>query len=558
MFCAKTCFISPKGRLFQCIIEVQRAVCAAGDFVPFRRRAEKERTKDARKGLKTSVKREDCFKTAAEILCRLRYFASLEGLLRYDQWTSLPEGGAAYRQELSAALARKKDELFVGSRAKDAACELSALDPGGLSDIQRGQRRIFLSEYRKATRIPPETLRRFHLIRSDAVTAWRKARERRDYGIFEPWLKKAFDLKKEMALALEPDAPAFDTLVGLTDQGLASQDIDDQFEVLRRGIGDLLREIPPGCRDGGAFMNRDYGAEAVMDLGVKLACGNGLDEKCVTFNGFGSHGLTNRVGPRDARISLGRNGFLSLIFTLLHEGGHAAYAVRTDESYAEAGLWGGISGAMQEGVARFYENIIGRSLEFWTWRYNDLQRALPEFQGIDLIDFYRGINTVSPGARRTDADEVTYSLHVIIRYELERDYFRGRITAADMPAAWNEKYKSLLGVSPADDLEGVLQDMHWTGDYIGYFQSYALGNIYDGMLREKLVKDCPEAFDKLACGDISVIDGWMQKNIFSSGCALTAPDLMRRVTGCGLDARPFVNYLKEKYSSLGEHRNPKP
>ncbi|MGI6076214.1 MAG: hypothetical protein ACOYD9_07605 [Pyramidobacter sp.] len=496
------------------------------------------------------MKKEDCFKTAAETLRRLQYFVSLEGLLRYDQWTSLPEGGTSYRQELSAALARKKGELFSGEGVKAAACRLSAVDPDSLSDIQRGQRRIFLREYRKATRIPPETLRRFHLIRSDAVTAWRKAREQRDYKIFEPWLKKAFELKKEIALALEPDAPAFDTLVGLVDEGLTTKEIDREFHVLRQGIAGLLRKISWGKRIDDSFMQKDYGADAVMRLGKRLACGNGLDEKCVTFNGFGSHGLTNRLGPRDARISLGQNGFLSLIFTLLHEGGHAMYAVRTDEKYLRAGLWGGIAGAMQEGIARFYENVVGRSLQFWTWRYKDLQQALPEFQGVDLIDFYKGINSVSPGAKRTVADEVTYSLHVIIRYELERDYFEGRISSAGLPAAWNEKYRSLLGVSPADDLEGVLQDMHWTGDYIGYFQSYALGNIYDGMLREKLLKDCPDAFEKLAGGHISVIDGWMQSNIFYAGCAPTAPELMRRVTGSSLDARPFVNYLNEKYSSL--------
>jgi len=494
----------------------------------------------------------ECFKTAAETVKKLQYSASLEGLLRYDQWTSLPEAGAAYRQELSAFLAERKAALFRDPSVQAAARELSAVPPGEIgSVIQRGQVRIFLREFKKASRIQPETMHSFNMIRSEAVTAWRKARAARDYRIFEPWLKKAFDLKKQIALELNPDAPAFDTLVGMVDEGLTTAEISREFEVLRKSAAALLERISASGRQPAAdFMQKDYGADAVMALGEKLACANGLDPRCVTFNGFGSHGLTNRPGPKDARISLGKNGFIDLIFTLLHEGGHAMYAVRTAPEYADAGLWGGISGAMQEGAARFYENIVGRSRQFWQWHYGELQAALPAFRDVSPAQFYAGINAVRASLKRTASDEVTYSLHIIIRYELERDYFEGKITAHDMAAAWNEKYRSVLGVTPADDLEGVLQDMHWTGDYIGYFQSYAVGNIYDGMLRQKLLSDCPRAFERLADGDISDIDSWMQKNIFDSGCAMTEPELMRHVCGGSLDARPFADYLNEKYAEL--------
>lgn len=483
---------------------------------------------------------------------KLQYFASIEGLLRYDQWTSLPEAGAAYRQELSAYIAEQKAFLFKDPEVQTAARELAAIPPEQMdNDIQRGQVRIFLREFRKAERISPETLRSFNMMRSEAVTAWRKARTAKDYRIFEPWLKKAFDLKKKIALELNPDLPAFDMLVGMVDEGLTEKEISREFEVLRRSSAALLKRILASDRAINAdFMKNDYGADAVMALGVKLACANGLDPRCVTFNGYGSHGLTNRPGPKDTRISLGKNGFIDLIFTLLHEGGHAMYSVRTREDFTAAGLWGGIAGAMQEGVARFYENIIGRSRQFWQWHYSELQNALPEFRAIPPEQFCAGINAVRPSLKRTASDEVTYSLHIIIRYELEREYFDGKITAHDMAAAWNEKYREVLGITPCDDLEGVLQDMHWTGDYIGYFQSYAVGNIYDGMLRAKLLKDCPDAFEKLAGGDISEIDAWMQKNIFDSGCALTEAELMRKVTGSGLDARPFAAYLNEKYSDL--------
>jgi len=199
-------------------------------------------------------------------------------------------------------------------------------------------------------------------------------------------------------------------------------------------------------------------------------------------------------------------------------------------------------------VARFYENIVGRSREYWQWHYPELQKALPGLNGVSLDKFYEGINAVRPSARRISADEVTYSLHIIVRFELEKAFFDGDLKAADLRDAWNEKYRTLLGVTPRDDAEGILQDMHWAGDYIGYFQSYALGNIIGGQLKSSLLRDVPSAFANLSSGDIAPLDAWMQEKVFRHGRALSAPELLKRAAGATLDAGAYLDYLNEKFA----------
>ena len=481
------------------------------------------------------------------IFHRLDEYRSLEGLFRYDQWTSLPPDGASWRAGLAARIAEDKAALLASREAKAAAEYFLAMPPeevGG--EIDRAQARIFLSEYRKTAGVPAELLREHNRLKAPVAAAWREAKAKKDYSLFAPWLEKAFNVRARMALAAAPDRDVFATIVEETDEGFSLTQICRELEKLRDGVTALLKKIT--SRETVEFLSVEHDPDAVTAFGKKLAFWNGLDPRRVTFNDRGVHGLTNRPGPRDARISWARNGRLDAVFTLLHEGGHAMYSTRTDENLAEAGLWGGVTGAVHEGVARFYENIVGRSREYWQWHYPELQNALPAFKSVSCEEFYAGINAVRPSARRISADEVTYSLHIIIRFELERAFFAGELKAADMAAAWNEKYQRLLGVTPRDDAEGILQDMHWAGDYIGYFQSYAIGNIIGGQLRAALLRDVPNAFANLSRGNIAPLDSWMQEKVFRHGRALAAPELLKRATGEELDARAYLDYLNEKYA----------
>lgn len=483
---------------------------------------------------------------------RFRYYKSIESLFELDQWSGLPELGGAYRQQMSAFVGTQKAGLFQTEDAKKAFEYFANVDEGQIEDpIEHGLIRTFKSRYRNAVRVPEETMKQYNLLRADVMSAWKHARERKDYHVFEPWLKQVFDLKKKIALAIDPDAPAFDTMIGAVDEGLKSADVSREFDVLKRGIGEILDKITKA--DLGVneeIFLREEDPDEMSAFGRRLAAEAGYDQRKGGFNDKVIHGFTSFLGPQDARVSTQRSGSPHLIFTCLHEAGHAMFSSGGNDQVNAANMWGGIEGSFHEANARFYENIVGRSREYWEFYYPQFQKAFPFFKDIKMNEFYRAMNTVRPSLRRIGADEVTYSLHVILRYELERDYFSGKIGTEDLNIAWNDKYKKYLGVCPENDTEGILQDMHWAGDYIGYFQSYALGNIYDGQIRKALLSEIPDLYEQIRHGEFDRLNKWMKEHIWQYGCCYTSGEMLKRLTGKTLDAVPFLDYMKEKYADL--------
>lgn len=481
-----------------------------------------------------------------------RYYKSIEALFEYDQWSALPEEGAAYRQQTAAFLGEKKNALYQTEEARRAADYFASVSLEEIEDeIDRGLIRTFLFRFRNAVRTPKETLRRYNLIKADCMKAWNRARQEQDYRIFMPWLQQAFDLKKEIALAVEPERPAFETLVGMTDEGLSVKEVSRQFDVLKEGIKKLLAQLEPLPASSVPEIP-DADPEKMAAFAQRLARELGYSSKRGGFNDRVVHGFTSFMGPRDARVSTYKSGSYNLIFTCLHEAGHALYSSSSSDRVVKAGMWGGIEGGFHEANARFFENMIGHSRAYWEYYYPKLQEALPLFREYSAEEFYLLTHQVKPTLKRISSDEVTYSLHAILRFELEREYFAGNLKAKDMADAWNDKYEEYLGIRPSNDSEGVLQDMHWAGDYIGYFQSYALGNIYDGQILEALRKDVPDLEGHMAKGNLGPVTAWMEENIWQYGCCYTAGELIRKITGGGLDARPFLSYLKETYEKIYE------
>ena len=332
---------------------------------------------------------------------------------------------------------------------------------------------------------------------------------------------------------------------------MKSADVSREFDVLKRGIGEILDKITKA--DLGVneeIFLREEDPDEMSAFGRRLAAEAGYDQRKGGFNDKVIHGFTSFLGPQDARVSTQRSGSPHLIFTCLHEAGHAMFSSGGNDQVNAANMWGGIEGSFHEANARFYENIVGRSREYWEFYYPQFQKAFPFFKDIKMDEFYRAMNTVRPSLRRIGADEVTYSLHVILRYELERDYFSGKIGTEDLNIAWNDKYKKYLGVCPENDTEGILQDMHWAGDYIGYFQSYALGNIYDGQIRKALLSEIPDLYEQIRHGEFDRLNKWMKEHIWQYGCCYTSGEMLKRLTGKTLDAVPFLDYMKEKYADL--------
>lgn len=488
--------------------------------------------------------------TITQIGREFRYCKSVESLLELDQWSALPLQGVNYRQEMAAYVAREKTRLYCTDQAAREEAYFAQVPLDEIEDeVERGVIRTFLQRRRVAARTPEDLQRQYSLIKAECMEKWKEAREAKDYRIFQPWLKQAFDLKGQIAKAIDPDRPAFDTLVGLTDDGANVDEISREFDVLKEGLQALMAKLSKGRAPQGVSYPQGDPA-AVSAFAQSLARELGFTSDLGTFNDQVVHGFTSFMGPRDARVSTYRSGSHELIFTCLHEAGHAMYSTGSSQRTIDAGLWGGIEGGFHEANSRFYENMVGRSRAYWDYCFPKLVSALPQFAGMDQDTFYLGLHRVQPSLKRIASDEVTYSLHAILRFELERDYFAGKLQAEDMAQAWNQKYQDYLGLCPPDDTQGVLQDMHWAGDYIGYFQSYALGNIYDGQILQALERDKPDWQEDIRQGRFAPLNDWMRENIWSHGCCLTAGELVKRITGSSLDARPFLKYLDEKYSIL--------
>ncbi len=484
-----------------------------------------------------------------EILREFRYLKSMESLFELDQWGLLPEQGAAYRQEMQALVAARKTGLFQTAEARELAQYFA--ETSGNTAVERGVIRFFLYQYRTLGLMPQDLLRQYNLIRAQAMFAWKKAREAKDFAVFAPYLEQVFTLKKQLALAANPDQPAFDTLVAQTDEGLQAAVVSREFEVLKHGLKELLGRLRRSGRDfDDSLLHKDQDPDKMLALAKHLVGEMGFDPKRGTINQQVIQSFTSFMGPRDSRISTYKSGNPHLLYSLLHESGHAMYSYSTAEEYAAVGLWGGSEGGFHESQSRFMENIIGRSRAYAQHLLPLLQETFPDFAEVTAEGLYQALNRVQPSLQRINADEVTYSLHAIIRFELERDWFAGKLTTQELKKAWDDKYEAYLGVRPQNDLEGILQDMHWAGDYIGYFQSYALGNIYDGQILAVLLRDVPDCYERVGQGNFAPVLDWLRDHIWQYGIVYTGSELMTQLTGKALDAQPFLAYLNRKYGAL--------
>lgn len=490
--------------------------------------------------------------TVREVLREYQYYKSLEALFEIDLWSFLPPQGGAYRQEMCAYFSSRKGDLFHRPEVLQAAGYFGSAGPqAGRDYIEHGLIRLFLSLYSSIGKVSAQTMEAYKMLQAETMNSWVLAREKEDFSLFAPYLDQVFTLKKQMALEMNPDRDPFETLVSITDQGVSVQEIDRQFQILAQGLTSLRQRIQEsGTVIDSSVLNRPQDPDRMADFARQLCLEVGYQPERGAFNDRVVHGFSSFVGPKDSRISTYRSGSIALIFTYLHEAGHAIYAGSGNPQVDQSGLWGGLQGGIHESMSRFHENMIGRSLGFWKHYYPRFQKAFPDFSSVSLEQFYQGIHKVSPSARRISSDEVTYNLHILIRYELERDWFSGRLKAQDMKEAWNSKYEAYLGIRPDNDREGILQDMHWAGDYIGYFQCYALGNLYDGQILEAMLKDIPDFDQRMEAADFAPVEKWLNEQIGQYGQVFSEPELMKRVTGSSLDARPFLRYLEKKYSRI--------
>jgi carboxypeptidase Taq len=463
----------------------------------------------------------------------------------------MPKGGIASRAEQMATLSRLAHEMLIEDETGRLLGSLGAPDPSSEEGalVRRARR-----EYERATKLPAELVARTARATTLAEPAWERAREESDWSVFAAHLEEILSLKRQAAEALGYEDHPYDALLDGYEPGAKKARLEAMFGELRAGILPLIREVA-GQGDGGDRLAPLYGSfdETKQErFGVEVVTRFGYDwergrqDRTV-------HPFCASFGPGDARITTRFDpGWLTpALFGTFHEAGHALYQQGINPSYARTPLYGSASMGVHESQSRLWENLVGRSRAFWSYFYPRLRDTFPEaLHKVDLETFYRAINVLAPSKIRVEADEATYNLHILLRFELEAALLESDLSVADLPAAWNAKMEEYLGVTPENDAQGVLQDIHWANGLFGYFPTYAIGNVLSVQFFDEALKAHPEIPEQIAEGELTALLGWLRENVHHHGARYEPNELVERATGRPLDTTPYLRHLKSKFGEL--------
>ncbi len=469
------------------------------------------------------------------------------GMITYDAVTGAPSGAAAGRGRTLGVLSEMVYLMQTDPKVQEAA---ELLRQSGETELERREAELFLrdSEYMKA--IPQQEYVDYTVLLNDADAVWHRAKAENDFAAFAPDLEKIFDCNRRFALYYRPEEKPYDTLLSQYERGLTMEQLDGFFGPLRARIVPLLQKIAgtqqvdDSCLHGyfPAAAQRAFSDDLMAEMGIDRAlCGIAETE----------HPFTTNFNTKDVRITTHyyEDHVDFSMFSVIHEGGHALYEMGVDEAYDFTELAGGVSMGIHESQSRFYENLIGRSRPFMDRLLPLLQKHFPSFAGITPEQLYRAVNKSQPSLIRTEADELTYPLHIMVRYELEKALIAGELKVAELPGAWNEMVGKYLGIPVPTDREGVLQDSHWSGGSVGYFPSYALGSAYGAQLLAKM-RESVDVDAAIAAGQIGQVTAWLREHIFRHGRRYDPAELLERACGAPFDASYYIEYLEKKYSGI--------
>ena len=484
--------------------------------------------------------------------------ASCAELLAWDEETYLPRAGVGHRANQLALLAGLLHERAADPRVGDllAAVEGSSLLTDPDSDAAVNVRE-FRRVYDRSIRLPRTLVEESTRLASFAQQEWTAARTNADFARFRPWLEKIVALKRREADCLGYVHHPYDALLEEYEPGARTADIADLFAALREDLLPLVNALTYARRrPNTSILRGDYPLDRQRVFGEMAAAALGFDFDAGRLDTT-THPFFASVGPGDCRIATRyqRSQFNTAFFATLHEVGHALYEQGLPPEHYGTPLGTPTSLAMHEAQSRLWENTVGRGRPFWSYFFPLARQMFPAaLANVKPADFYFAVNNVEATFIRVTADEVTYNLHILIRFELERALMSGDLPPADLPAAWNEKYRRYLGITPANDADGCLQDGHWSAGMIGYFPTYTLGNLYAAQLFAKARAEVSDLDDAFARGDFSGLLAWLRDRIHRQGGRYSAARLIERVTGSPLDHRPLVQALRRKYGELYEIR----
>lgn len=479
---------------------------------------------------------------------------SATAVLGWDQSTYMPPASAPTRGRQMATLSRIAHEKFTDKTIGNLldSLELSLKDTPYDSDDAALLRKT-RHDYDIATKVPSDFLAMVNEHGSESYMAWTEARPANDFARMQPYLEKTLEYSRQMADFFPGYDHIADPLIAFSDFGMKAETIRVLFAALREQIVPLVHAIASAPQVDDSCLWKTYPGDKQLAFALEVAKDFGYDLQRGRQD-LTHHPYMTRFSTGDIRITtrVKENYLGETLFSTLHETGHALYELGINPEYDATPLGGGVSAGVHESQSRLWENVVGRSRGFWQHYYPKLQATFPDQLGaIDEETFYRAVNKVAPSLIRTDADEVTYNLHVMIRFDLELELLEGKLAIRDLPAAWNARYQSDLGITPPDDRDGILQDVHWYGGLIGgAFQGYTLGNILNAQYYNAALKAHPEIPSEIAHGRFATLHNWLRDNIYQYGSKFTTEELTARVTGGSLDIMPLVTYLRTKYGEI--------
>ena len=473
-------------------------------------------------------------------------------LLYWDMKTNAPKLGQEAHIEALTHFSTKSFEMSTADKLGEMLdglaeeSEFTALDVTWQFIVRRMKR-----DFDRNKRIPAEVYEAFVRAQAESGNAWEEAKNSSDFSVFAPHLKKMVEMTKEIAGYTDPGVETYDALLNQYEEGMDSATIDRLFGELKQELIPLVQQIlaKPQPDDTAFHAYADPDAQKKVQWMLLDYIGFRRDAGAV---GETEHPFTLNFSSKDVRVT---NHYyetepISAMFSAIHEGGHGIFEQNVNPEYDNTVAGSCCYMGIHESQSRFYENILGRNKNFWLPIYDKLGELLPQFREISLDDFYREINHVRNSFIRTEADEVTYCFHIILRYEMEKAIFRDGVSVEELPTLWNQKMQEYLQITPKNDAEGILQDMHWSDGSFGYFPSYLLGSIYDGMYLDTMEAELGSVDKLLAEGRIAEITKWLNEKIHQYGSTRTPKEVIETVCGKEVSAEPLVRYFKKKYTEV--------
>jgi carboxypeptidase Taq len=496
----------------------------------------------------------DILKAEQQFLAYIKKMTSYEeaiSLMYWDLRTGAPKKGMEQRSEVIGMLSSDVFNMSTSDEMKSYIGALSGVEE--LSEITKKSLQECKENYERNTKIPPDEYKEYVVLTAKAESIWEEAKEQSDFEMFRPYLEKLVSFNKRFIEYWGYKGHKYNALLDMYEPGVTVEVIDRVFGQLRERIVPLVQAIAKASnKPETSFLfahfpkenQKAFSLEVLKEMGYDFQAGR-LDETV--------HPFATGLNPGDVRVTTkyDEKDFRTAVFGTIHEGGHALYEQNISKDLIGTPLCDGTSMGIHESQSLFWENFVGRHLSFWKKNYSTLKKySSGQFDTVSSDDFYRAINTAGPSLIRIEADELTYALHIMVRYEIEKALFNDEIEVKDLPTIWNEKMKDYLGITPTNDAEGVLQDVHWAGGSFGYFPSYALGYMYAAQLKHAMEKELPNFDELIEEGNLIPIKEWFTKNVHQYGKMKKPIEIMKDVTSESLNADYLIDYLETKYKKV--------